>query len=104
MPTDKSSVNTALAKAKDVSRRVRKTPTFRVVLSQDEEGLYSAVLSNLPGIGSCRKTESEAMSNVREAIRGALDEYSESRRSIPRKTEPFEDEPGAKVTWITLDG
>ena len=50
---------------------------FRVVVEQDEDGVFVASVPSLPGCHSQGKTRAEAMSSVREAI--AL--YVESLRA-----------------------
>jgi predicted RNase H-like HicB family nuclease len=56
-----------------------------LLVVKDEEGGYSAIALNLPGIGSCGSTEEEAVENAREAIRGALESYRDSGDAIPWK-------------------
>jgi predicted RNase H-like HicB family nuclease len=74
---------------------------FHILLVPEEDSSLSAIVLNLPGIGSCGDTEEEAIENVKEAIRGALDEYGDS---IPWKdTSSEEIPPGAKQRWIVLD-
>lgn len=41
---------------------------YRVVLEQDEDGVYVATCSSLPGCVSEGKTREEALVNIREAI------------------------------------
>lgn len=75
---------------------------FHILLVPEEDGAWSAIVLNLPGIGSCGTTEEEAMDNVKEAIRGALDAYDDE---IPWKTNAtlVDVPPGAKQRWIILD-
>jgi predicted RNase H-like HicB family nuclease len=47
----------------------------RVALMPESEGGFSVYAINLPGIASEGETESEALSNVIEALSGALAEY-----------------------------
>lgn len=47
---------------------------YRVLIEQDEDGVYVAEVPALPGCISQGKTRSEAIDNVKEAISG----YSES--------------------------
>ena len=54
-----------------------------VRLVREDDGSFSAIVLNLPGTGSCGDTEEEAMKNVREAILGVIESYSESREDIP---------------------
>jgi predicted RNase H-like HicB family nuclease len=74
---------------------------FHILLVPEEDRSYSAIVLNLPGIGSCGVSEEEAIENVKEAIRAALDEYGDS---IPWKDTSSEKIPaGAKQRWIVLD-
>ncbi len=50
---------------------------FRVVIEQDEDGVFVASVPNLPGCHSQGKTRAEAMTNTREA----MDVYLESLRA-----------------------
>ncbi len=77
---------------------------FQIAITTDDYGIVSAVVLNLPGAGSCGSTEEEAMTNVKEAIRGVLEVYEVIGECITWK-EPsaVEIPPGAKRRWITLD-
>lgn len=48
------------------------TIRFRVLVSQDEDGMFVAECSNLPGCVSQGKTHDEAITNIRDAIEGYL--------------------------------
>ena len=50
---------------------------FRVVIEQDEDGVFVASVPSLPGCHSQGKTRAEAMANIREA----MDVYVESLRA-----------------------
>ena len=41
---------------------------FRVVVEQDEDGVFVASVPSLPGCHSQGKTRAEAMANIREAM------------------------------------
>jgi predicted RNase H-like HicB family nuclease len=41
---------------------------YRVLIEQDEDGVYSATAPSLPGCISQGKTREEALKNIREAI------------------------------------
>ena len=79
--------------------------SFRVqiLVEQDEHGVYSAVVGNLPGVGSCGATEEEALTRVREAIAGALESYFESAEDVPWTT-PVEADglAGVRQHWIVV--
>jgi len=65
---------------------------------------FSAIVLNLPGIGSCGSTEEEAVENAKDATRTALEVYEESQEEIPWKdTFSVEIPLGAKQKWIILD-
>jgi predicted RNase H-like HicB family nuclease len=54
-----------------------------ICLIQEEEGDWSAIVLNLPGVGSCAQTKEEALENVREAILGAIESYVADGEDIP---------------------
>jgi predicted RNase H-like HicB family nuclease len=77
---------------------------FHILLISDDAASVSAIVLNLPGIGSCGETEEEAMVNVKEAIQGALEEYKVSGRAIPWKDTSGEVIPrGAIQKWIVVN-
>ena len=77
---------------------------FHILITRDEDGGYSAIVLNLPGIGSCGDTMEEALENAKEAIQGALEVYKASGEAIPWKdTSSAEIPAGAKQSWITLN-
>lgn len=45
---------------------------YRVLIEQDEDGVYVAEVPALPGCISQGKTRSEAIDNIKEAISGYL--------------------------------
>ncbi|MGH9909190.1 MAG: type II toxin-antitoxin system HicB family antitoxin [Nitrososphaerales archaeon] len=47
--------------------------THRVILSQDEDGMYVAECLDLPGCISQSSTRKEAMKNIKDAIKGYLE-------------------------------
>jgi predicted RNase H-like HicB family nuclease len=77
---------------------------FRIQITKEEDGSFSAIVMNLPGIGSCGSTEEETMANVREAIVAAMEAYNASHAPIPWKVITSVQIPyGAKQKWIVLD-
>ena len=60
----------------------------RIILSQDEDGMYVAECLDLPGCISQGTTRKEAMRNIKDAIKGYLeslkkhDEKPPARRNI----------------------
>lgn len=75
-----------------------------ILITQDVGGVFSAVVLNLPGIGSCGDTEEIAIANAKDAIRLALEDYEESHEEIPWKdTSTVVIPQGAKHLWVILD-
>ena len=90
--------------------RVEREPTSNrgyrchLLITKDDAGTFSAVVLNLPGIGSCGDTEEDAIANAKDAIRLALEEYEESREEVPWKdTSDSVIPPAAKHLRIILD-
>jgi len=50
---------------------------FTIILEQDEDGVFVAECAQLPGCISQGRTESEAMANIEDAIRGCLEVRAE---------------------------
>ncbi len=59
------------------------TMRFRVLIEQDEEGMYMAECPSLPGCISQGKTYHEAQHNVQEAIQGYLESLKKHKEAIP---------------------
>jgi predicted RNase H-like HicB family nuclease len=75
-----------------------------VCLIPEEDGTWSAVVLNLPGAGSCGQTKDEALGNVREAITGLIESYTEDGETIPWKNPTSEKIPNtAELTWIVVN-
>jgi predicted RNase H-like HicB family nuclease len=56
---------------------------FRVIIEQDEDGVFIASCPTLPGCISQGKTRSEAHNNIREAIQGYLESLQKHNEPIP---------------------
>ncbi len=56
---------------------------FRVILSQDEDGVFTAECPTLPGCVSQGKTRTEARKNIAEAIEGYLASLKKHKEPIP---------------------
>jgi predicted RNase H-like HicB family nuclease len=56
---------------------------FRVLIEQDEDGVFVAEVPSLPGCVSQGRTRDEALSNVREAIAGYLESLEAHGDPIP---------------------
>lgn len=55
----------------------------RVVLSQDEDGMYVAECLDLPGCISQGATRKEAMKNIKDAIKGYLESLKKHNEKAP---------------------
>ncbi len=56
---------------------------YRVLLEQDEDGVFVATCPSLPGCVSQGKTRAEAMTNIREAMEGYLESLRKHGDPIP---------------------
>jgi len=56
---------------------------YRVLIEQDEEGVYVRRSPALPGCISQGKTRSEALDNIKEAISGYLESLQAHGEPVP---------------------
>ncbi len=56
---------------------------YRVLIEQDEDGVYVAEVPALPGCISQGNTRSEAIDNIKEAIAGYLESLETHGEPIP---------------------
>lgn len=56
---------------------------FRVLLQQDEDGVFVAEVPSLPGCISQGDTRAAALANIREAIEGYLESLRAHGEPIP---------------------
>jgi len=56
---------------------------YRVLLEQDEDGVYVAEVPSLPGCISQGRTRTEAIDNIKEAIAGYLESLQAHGDPIP---------------------
>lgn len=56
---------------------------FRILVEQDEDGVFVATVASLPGCVSQGKTRNEAIRNIREAIEGYVESLRERGEPIP---------------------
>jgi predicted RNase H-like HicB family nuclease len=56
---------------------------FRVIIEQDEDGVFVAECPSLPGCVSQGHTRAEAVANIREAIEGYLASLKKHDEAIP---------------------
>ncbi len=59
------------------------TVRFRVLIEQDEDGVFVVECPNLPGCISQGKTREEALANIRDAIQGYLASLEKHGEAIP---------------------
>ncbi len=56
---------------------------YRIIIEQDEDGIYVAECPSLPGCISQGSTRSEAIANIQDAIRGYLKSLKKHNEPIP---------------------
>ncbi|MBI4020751.1 MAG: type II toxin-antitoxin system HicB family antitoxin [Candidatus Aenigmarchaeota archaeon] len=59
------------------------TLKFRIVIEQDEDGIYIAECPSLPGCVSQGKTREEGVRNITDAIRGYIQSLKKHDEPIP---------------------
>lgn len=62
---------------------------FRVIIEQDEDGMYVVECPALPGCVSQGRTREEALRNIQDAIKGYLESLKKHNEPIPP---PIEEE------------
>ncbi|MBI2971478.1 MAG: type II toxin-antitoxin system HicB family antitoxin [Candidatus Aenigmarchaeota archaeon] len=60
---------------------------FRIVIEEDEDGMYAVACPTLPGCISQGKTRGEAVKNIRDAIEGYLTSLKKHNEPIPPSIE-----------------
>ncbi len=60
---------------------------YRVIIEQDEDGMFIAEVPSLPGCISEGKTREEAIKNIKEAIEVYLESLKEHNEPIPPSIE-----------------
>ena len=56
---------------------------YRIIIEQDEDGVFVVECPSLPGCISQGKTRKEAIENIQEAIRGYLQSLNKHDEPIP---------------------
>jgi predicted RNase H-like HicB family nuclease len=56
---------------------------FRVIIEQDEDGVFVANCPSLPGCISQGNTRAQAQANIKEAIQGYLESLKKHDEPIP---------------------
>ena len=81
-----------------------RTYRCRVILCPEEDGGFSALAQRLPGVVSQGETEDEALRNISEAFRGAVQMYLEDGGGIPWQDSDETALPkGSKERWVLVD-
>ena len=62
---------------------------YRIIIEQDEDGMYVAQCSALPGCVSQGKTRKEALENIQDAIKGYIQSLKNHNEPVPP---PIEEE------------
>jgi len=56
---------------------------YRVIIAQDDDGMFVAECISLPGCVSQGKTREEAIKNIKDAIRGYLESLKKHNEPVP---------------------
>ena len=56
---------------------------YRIIIEQDEDGMFVAAAPALPGCVSQGKTRNEAIDNIQDAIKGYLESLKKHNEPIP---------------------
>lgn len=56
---------------------------YRIIIEEDEEGMFVAECPSLPGCVSQGKTRQEALDNIKDAIEGYLESLKKHNEPIP---------------------
>jgi len=60
---------------------------YRIILEQDEDGVFVAECPSLPGCVSQGKTREESLKNVKEAIQGYIESLKKHGEPVPPSIE-----------------
>jgi antitoxin HicB len=60
---------------------------YRILIEQDEEGVFLAECPSLPGCISQGKSRKEALENIQDAIKGYLESLKKHNEPIPPSIE-----------------
>jgi predicted RNase H-like HicB family nuclease len=56
---------------------------YRILIEQDEDGIFVAEVPSLPGCISQGSTRSEAVKNIKEAVEGYLESLKKHDEPVP---------------------
>ena len=60
---------------------------FRVVIERDEDGIFVAEVPSLPGCLSQGKTREEALTNIKDSMKGYIESLRKHNEPIPAPIE-----------------
>lgn len=60
---------------------------YRILIEQDEDGIFVAECPSLPGCVSQGKSRKEALSNIKDAIKGYLESLKKHNEPVPPSIE-----------------
>ena len=60
---------------------------YRILLQQDEDGVFVAKCTSLPGCISQGKTREDALTNIKDAVRGYLQSLKKHNEPLPNVEE-----------------
>ncbi|MBI2140329.1 type II toxin-antitoxin system HicB family antitoxin [Candidatus Woesearchaeota archaeon] len=60
---------------------------FRIQIKQDEDGIFIAECSSLPGCISQGKTREKTISNIQDAMKGYLESLKKHNEPVPPSIE-----------------
>lgn len=60
---------------------------FRIIVEQDEDGIFVAECPSLPGCVSQGKTRTEAVNNIKDAMKGYIESLKKHNEPIPPSIE-----------------
>ena len=60
---------------------------FRILIEQDEDGIWVSECPSLPGCISQGKTRQEALENIKDAIKGYIESLDKHQGPIPPSIE-----------------
>jgi antitoxin HicB len=60
---------------------------FRIIVEQDEDGMFAAECPSLPGCVSQGKSRVEAINNIKDAMKGYLESLKKHDEPVPPSIE-----------------
>ena len=74
---------------------------FRAIFTKEEDGGFSVVAANLPGVVSEGDTLADAIENIAEAFVGVIASYRESGEVIPwKRVKPYSKD--CSIRWVKV--